>query len=250
MAERRMFSKTVTESDSFYDMPASSRALYLHLGMNADDDGVVDSPKRIMRASAATEDDLRVLISKQFVIPFDSGVIVVRHWKRNNYIQKDRYRPTVHQAEIALLEASESGEYALQGEARALPVRPACIQDVSETDTQVRLGKDSLGEDRNPLSGKPNRAAIVREVVDYLNAKTGRSFKAASKSTARHIKARAAEGFALDDFKAVIDAKAAQWGSDPNMSRYLRPETLFGSKFEGYLNEGTVKRNDYSEYDC
>lgn len=103
---------------------------------------------------------------------------------------------------------------------------------------------------RKPLSGKPDHSSVVHEVIVHLNSKTGRRFRASSKTTTRHINARIAEGFGLDDFKSVIDAKAGQWLNDPKMSRYLRPETLFGTKFEGYLNEGGKADDRYSEYNC
>lgn len=80
MAERRMFSKSVIDSDMFLDMPISAQALYFHLGMHGDDDGFVSSPKRIARAVGCNDDDLQILASKNFIIPFESGVIVIRDW--------------------------------------------------------------------------------------------------------------------------------------------------------------------------
>ena len=91
MAERRMFAKTIIDSDAFLDMPISARLLYYDLSMRADDDGFVNSPKKIMRIVGASEDDLKVLITKKFIIPFDSGIVVIKHWKIHNYIAKDNY---------------------------------------------------------------------------------------------------------------------------------------------------------------
>lgn len=102
---------------------------------------------------------------------------------------------------------------------------------------------------RNTMSGKPDRAPVIREIVGYLNDKTGKAFKPNSQATARLIQARLNEGFTVDDFKAVIDNMAAKWGKDPKMCEYLRPQTLFGTKFESYLQVGGL-RNDYSAYDC
>ena len=254
MAQRRMFSRTITESDAFTDMPLSTQALYFHLGLNADDDGFVNSPKHVQRGIGAADDDMAVLIAKRFLIPFDSGVVVIRHWKTNNYIRHDRYKPTECIEEAALLSDSGSGVYVLDGSAPmhlagmpagALPGTEAGIPTAAPT---VNPGKDRLGKDRietNPLSGKA--ASIAAEAVDYLNRRTGRSFKATSRATVRHVRARVAEGYGIEDFKRVIDIKTAQWESDPNMSRYLRPETLFGPKFESYLNE--VPRKEVSGYD-
>lgn len=107
MAERRMFSKTIIDSDVFLDMPLSTQALYFHLNMRADDDGFVDSPKRIQKMIGATDDDLKLLIAKSFIITFDSGIVVIRHWKVHNYIQKDRYKETMYQKEKKMLEIDE-----------------------------------------------------------------------------------------------------------------------------------------------
>ena len=95
MAQRRMFSKNITESDIFLDMPLSTQALYFHLGMAADDDGFV-TPNRILRMISATGDDLKLLKVKNYIIPFENGVIVIRHWNEHNYIQKDRYKATIY----------------------------------------------------------------------------------------------------------------------------------------------------------
>ena len=96
MARRRMFSLDVIDTDSFLDLPASSQSLYFHLGMRADDDGFVSSPKRITAMVCASSDDLKLLVAKGFVIPFESGVCVIRDWRSNNYIQRDRYTPTIY----------------------------------------------------------------------------------------------------------------------------------------------------------
>ncbi len=113
MAQRRMFNKTITNNDNFLEMPDSSQNLYFHLSMNADDDGFVDNWKAIMRMTGHKEDDLKVLIAKQFVIPFESGVIVIRHWRLNNYLQKDRINPTNYQKEKALLTLDSNNVYNL-----------------------------------------------------------------------------------------------------------------------------------------
>ena len=131
MAERRMFAKTIVLSDAFLDMPLGARCLYMTMGMLADDDGFINAPKSIMRQCGATEDDLRVLISKKFVIPFESGVIVIKHWRINNYLQKDRIQPTKYQDELALLKLEENGAYT-----------ESCIHE------PVYIDKDSIDKDR------------------------------------------------------------------------------------------------------
>lgn len=142
MAERRMFAKTIIDSDAFLDMPMSTQALYFHLSMRADDDGFINNPKRIQRMIGASDDDLKLLIAKSFIIVFESGVVVIKHWKIHNYIQSDRYKPTVYAEEKSLLDVKKNKAYTLNGE---------CIQNVYTTDTQDRLGKVRLGKDRLEL---------------------------------------------------------------------------------------------------
>ena len=140
MAERRMFAKTIIDSDAFLDMPMSTQALYFHLSMRADDDGFINNPKRIQRMIGASDDDLKLLIAKSFIIVFESGVVVIKHWKIHNYIQSDRYKPTVYAEEKSLLDVKKNKAYTLSnGE---------CIQNGYITDTQDSIGKDRLGKDR------------------------------------------------------------------------------------------------------
>ena len=113
MAQRRMFNKTITNNDNFLEMPDSSQNLYFHLSMNADDDGFVDNWKSIIRMTGHKEDDLKILIAKQYIIPFESGVIVIRHWRLNNYLQKDRITPTNYKEEKALLSTDMNNVYNL-----------------------------------------------------------------------------------------------------------------------------------------
>lgn len=112
---RRMFSPAVVCDEKFIDMPTSTQALYFQLGMHADDDGFV-GPKKVMRIMGAGEDDLKILLTKKFIIPFESGVIVIRHWKVNNLVRKDWYRPTINTDEYALIKANNAGVYVLVNE--------------------------------------------------------------------------------------------------------------------------------------
>lgn len=111
MAQKRMFDKTITNSDDFIEMPDSSQNLYFHLSMNADDDGFVNNWKSIMRMTGHKEDDLKVLILKNYIIPFDSGVIVIRHWRINNYLRNDRYVETKFKVEKDQLSIDENMVY-------------------------------------------------------------------------------------------------------------------------------------------
>ena len=141
MAERRMFAKTIIDSDAFIDMPLSTQALYFHLSMRADDDGFINNPKKIQRMIGAADDDIKVLITKKFIIPFESGIVVIKHWKIHNYIQKDRYKPTMYLDEKSMLETKENKGYTLK--------KNECIQNVYKMDTQVRkeLGKSEISKE-------------------------------------------------------------------------------------------------------
>ena len=155
MAERRMFAKTIIDSDAFLDMPLSTQALYFHLSMRADDEGFLNNPKKVLRMIGAADDDLKVLFAKNFVIPFDNGVVVIKHWKIHNYIQKDRFKPTVYEEEKAMLATKENGSYTLR------------IQDGYELETQDSIGKVSIGEDSLGKSKGRFTPPTVDEVRAY-----------------------------------------------------------------------------------
>lgn len=171
MAERRMFAKTIVDSDAFLDMPLSAQSLYFHLAMRADDDGFINNPKKIQRMIGAADDDLKLLIAKRFVLVFESGVIVIKHWRLHNTLRKDRYKPTIYQEEFQKLSLKDDGGYTdrlpigCQTVAKRLPNGNQLV-DVSKTEekgeskeingldggcqsgnqlaTQDRLGKDRL----------------------------------------------------------------------------------------------------------
>ena len=146
MAERRMFAKTIIDSDAFLDMPLSTQALYFHLSMRADDEGFVNNPKKIARMIGADEDSLKLLIMKKFILPFDSGVVVIKHWRIHNYIQKDRFKETVYKDERRQITLKENGAYT-QIQSDGYNSDTKCIQDASSLEPQVSIGKVSIGKD-------------------------------------------------------------------------------------------------------
>ena len=151
MAERRMFAKTIIDSDAFLDMPISARLLYYDLGMRADDDGFVNSPKKIMRMVGATQDDLSILALKKFIIPFENGIVVIKHWKIHNYIRKDTYNETKYLEQKMQLD--ENNSYRLKNS--------DCDGPVDDPSTQDRLGKDRLGKDNIYITASEDKSSTA-----------------------------------------------------------------------------------------
>ena len=234
-----MFTKKITDGDVFTSMPPTTQCLYFHLCMGADDDGFSNNIRIAMFNSHATTDDFNTLVNKRFIIPFESGVIVIKHWKMHNYIQSDRYHETKFLEEKSQIVLKENGVYT------------ECIQNGYKMDTEVSIGKDSIDKvsiGKDILSEKSDNNTTlsddIKDIIDYLNLKNESNYRPNTTKTRTLIKSRLKEGFTVDDFKTVIDKKVSQWKSDTKMSAYLRPETLFGTKFEGYLNEKIVENNN------
>lgn len=159
MAERRMFSKTIIDSDTFLDMSLSAQALYFHLSMRADDEGFINNPKKTQRMLGASDDDLKILILKKFIIPFDSGIVVIRHWKIHNYIQSDRFHETTYLEEKSMLYIDKKKMYTER------------IQDKYEMDTQDRLDKDRLDKDRLGKNNTPSISPSTSQNIEGVKEK-------------------------------------------------------------------------------
>lgn len=187
-----MFSKTIIDSDAFLDMPLSTQTLYFHLSMRADDDGFINNPRKIQRMIGCGEDDLKLLIAKKFVIIFESGVIVIKHWRIHNYIQKDRYKETVYREEKSMLSLKENKAYTLgkinvgigmqsvnnseticikeeiscksknEGKANKIKGSEGCIQSVYKTDTQIRLDKTNIDKNNIDKDKIKSLSVVVR----------------------------------------------------------------------------------------
>lgn len=172
MAERRMFAKTIIDSDAFLGMPLSAQALYFHLSMRADDEGFVNSPKKIMRMIGANDGDMEHLIRKRYLLVFDSGVVVIKHWRIHNYIQNDRFKPTLYQEEKSQITTKHSKIYTEKSF-----VDNQCIQNGYNLDTQVSIGKESIGKtsieesnesnDSHPSSKSNKAKSIKRKYGEY-----------------------------------------------------------------------------------
>lgn len=201
MAERRMISKKITDTDAFLDMPLTTQALYFHFLQNADDDGFVGNPNSIMRKVGASKNDYDLLMVKRFIIVFDSGICVIKHWRIHNYIQKDRYVPTTFIKEKAQLETEENGAYT------------ECIQNVSNLYAQYSIGKNSIVEDsigKDSIEGEraPTREPVhskAQAIVDLFNELCPSLSKVTVLSTCREkaITARLKE-FTIEQFTTVF----------------------------------------------
>lgn len=250
MAERRMFAKSIVESGRFLRMPVSAQALYFHLGINADDDGFVEAYP-VMTLIKSAEDDLRVLAAKGYIKILNQDLVVlVMDWKENNYIRPDRYHPSIYK-DLKLQIATDCMQDDNQMTTNGIP-----DDNQMTTNGRPRLGKDSLGkvrlgQDSKNIVGqetpdvteKNKNSEAIAEIIDYLNMRTGRRFKATNRSTARLINARLNDGYTVEDFKEVIDKKCVEWMEDPHMQGYLRPETLFTpAHFESYLNQSVSQK--------
>lgn len=167
MAERRMFAKSIIDSDAFLDMPLSTQALYFHLSMRADDEGFINNPKKIMRMVSASGNDMDLLIAKKFIIPFESGIVVIKHWKIHNYIRGDRIIPTNYQTEKEMLTVKENGSYKLT-DVRQLTDKCQADDGQVTDKCQHRIGKDRLDKDRLEKRFAP---PTLKEVQDYIQEK-------------------------------------------------------------------------------
>ncbi len=258
MAERRMFSKTIIDSDIFLDMPLSTQALYFHLSMRADDDGFVNNPKKIQRMIGCGDDDLKLLIAKQFIIPFESGICVIKHWRIHNYIQKDRYKPTLYQGELDQLEVDKSKNYQIKplciGDGYSMDTN--CIQDGYSSDTQVRLGKDSID---NNISKDILCSTTVQRLIEKWNSLgLSTTLKTINPGTNRYkmLKARIKQYSEEEIFRAIEEIPKSDflmgrvkdfeitfdWFIKPNNF----PKVLEGnySKANGGANDGCFKQNN------
>lgn len=244
MADKRMFSRKLISSDVFLDMPLTAQGLFFHLCMRADDDGFVDAPNRIVRECQATPKDLEILERKRYILTFEnSNVVLIKHWFLHNSIAKDRYTPTLYTDERSRVTLKCGKMY------------PNCSKsdnknytevkhndnysetDCNQVDNKVEHREDKVREEKisDIVEQSTTDTSLVKEIIDYLNEKTGASYRYNTKKTQSLINARIKEKFTLEDFKRVIDSKCNDWKSDEKMKEYLRPETLFGTKFESYL---------------
>lgn len=224
MQDKRMFDRKLVSSDAFTSMPISAQGLFFHLCMRADDDGFVDKVNGIIKDCNATKGDLDALIAKCYVLTFPkSNVIAIKHWKLHNEIQEENYTPTVYVEEKAMLYEKKNGAYTFD---------PKKAGNNQESKIQKLEGQMKM----------------VKEIIAYLNEKCDTNFRYNANYSKNPIIARMNEGnYTVEDFKTVIDKKTEDWYRNPKMRKYIRPETLFGNKFDGYLNQ-LREENEYDDW--
>ena len=233
MAEKRMFTMKIIDSDAFLDMPLSAQALYFHLSMRADDDGFVNSPRRIMRLICCSDDDMKLLIAKNFVILFDSGIVVIKHWRIHNYIQKDRYHETNYTEEKKMLRLNKNNSYSV--------LDTPCIQDVSETDTEVSIGKDSLDKDSLDESTiTPSQArAEFEKLWDIYPKKRGKK-----RAYSCYESARIRQGIEFDVIKNGMEAYIRWFNRQNKDIQYMKDGDTFFSQWSWQDDWSTSGRTD------
>lgn len=229
VADKRMMSKSVIDTDMFIDMPASTQCLYFHILLRADDDGFLKNAKTIMRTVGASPDDVKLLIAKQYLIPFDTGIMAIKHWRIHNYIKKDRYKPTDCE-EIKLLEVNEKGEYVLAEPARnqvGSNMEPPCIQ----SGTVLEPVRNQVGSNMEPQVRDRDRDRLEIEIgKDRESRESSRKKSSANNSTAAHkfvkptlaeLKAYIAENgytFPADAFMDYYESNGWKVGRNPMKS--------------------------------
>lgn len=259
MAQKRMFDKVVTTSDDFLELSAEAQCLYFHMGMLADDDGLSKNYRSYMKLVGATNEDLQSLIEKSFIYKFDSDVIAIKHWKINNTVRNDRYRPTIFQNEFSRLDIADNNEYIM--------LDTNGIPDGNQMDTKNSIdknSKDKISKEKNSLEKKREEKnnivekredvtilsgndIVVKDVIDYLNKKVNSSYDWENEKIKRLVNNWIEKGYKTLDLQIVIDKKFDEW-KDTKMVVHLNPYTLFGDKFENYYNQPVKKKtlNDIS----
>ena len=259
MAERRMFAKTIIDSDAFLDMPLTTQALYFHLSMRADDEGFLNNPKKIMRMIGASEDEFRLLVAKCFIIPFESGVCVIKHWRIHNYLRSDRFKPTVYAEERAQLDIKENNAYTRKQFVDTFGI-PVGIPESGEWETQDRIGKanlveDNLGEGKGESEGEkaeadkpptaPRPTIPYERIKDMYNELCPSLHRCTKLSEARKkaIKARISSGYTIEDFERLFrKAEASSFLKGRNKQNWV-------ASFDFLVRDEKMARTLDGEYD-
>lgn len=254
MAQKRMFDKVVTTSDDFLELSAEAQCLYFHMGMLADDDGLSKNYRSYMKLVGATNEDLQSLIDKSFIYKFDSDVIAIKHWKINNTVRNDRYRPTIFQNEFSRLDIADNNEYIMLDtngipDGNQMDTKNSIDKNSKEKNSleKKREEKNNIVEKREDVTILSGNDIVVKDVIDYLNKKINSSYDWENEKIKRLVNNWIEKGYKTLDLQIVIDKKFDEW-KDTKMVVHLNPYTLFGDKFENYYNQPVKKKtlNDIS----
>lgn len=220
MADKRMFARSIVDTDNFLEMPISARLLYYDLGMRADDDGFVDSPRKIMKVTGATNDDMNILIARKFIIPFDSGIVVIRHWRINNYLRSDRYSETIHLDEKSILAIDNNKQYLTQNEAISLGI-PLGIPLVGAEKKRIEKKRiDNIQNDIDELFESLWKLYIRKEGKSQVSKKSKEEiFKIGYERMAKSI----------EKYKSQV--------ANTEKKYILMGSTFFNGRYKDYLEE-------------
>lgn len=256
---KRMFSSVITKQDEFLDMPLSAQALYFHINMEADDEGFVANVKSLMRQVRSSEDDLKILVAKRYLLTFESGVVVIKHWLIHNTIRQDRVIETTYKEEKKQLAVKENMSYTekiggvghltdtCQTPDGHLTVK--CQPNLTNLNNNKDIIIYKEEENLKDIKELKDFKEEIKYIIDYLNEKLNTRYRYNNTQNNKFITARIEEGFSVQDFTKVIDTKYKEWyGTD--MAKFLNPQTLFRpSNFEKYLNQAQVSQSRWDMID-
>lgn len=243
-----MFTQKIIDSDPFLDMPLSTQALYFHLNMRADDDGFINNPKRIQRTIGASEDDLKLLLAKRFVIGFENGVIVIKHWRMHNTLRKDRYNPTQYQEEFSKLEIKDNNSYT-----EKLPEAPEILElpesntvattwqpNGNQVEPQYSIDKYSKEERSINSASQPSKAdveAFFESIWELYPVKKG-------KGQVSDTKRKALYKIGYEPMRKAIDRYLTDLKKDASWRKPQNGSTFFNSGYVDYLDENYVQDDE------
>ena len=240
MARKRMFDSEIVSQDKFIDLSIEAKAIYFLLGIDADDEGFI-SPKKVLRIHGETEKILKELIDSNFIIQFDSGVVLIVDWHRNNYLDHNRIKETIYLDEKKQVTYDKNNyKYVLLTDVKQLLNQNSIDENSIEEYSQEEKKIEEKREEEVSVYVMSPTDVMCKEIIDYLNQKVYADFKWDNPKTKELINERLNEGYKVADFKIVIDKKAFDW-KGTEFEKYLVPRTLFGDKFESYLEQKVNK---------
>lgn len=232
MAEKRMFSKQIIDSDVFLDMPLSTQALYFHLSMRADDDGFLNNAKKILRLVGANQNDYDLLVAKAFIIQFPDGICVIKHWRINNYLRKDRYVETIYQEEKSMIEVNKNGSYSL----KKYNGIPDGIPDGNHSDTQIRIDKNR--EEENSIYSASEMHSDEESLDEFFESIWKLYPIKKGKGSVSKTKKQKLYRIGYDQMKRCVERFVEDMKSENRDVKYwMHGSTFFNSGYVDYLDE-------------